>query len=73
MGQGNTLFYPRPSARSASVPGAGSVLLMFLGPPDNRRNQSTSPALRWATELVRWLIIGPVYEGKLRIYLLSDS
>lgn len=35
MGQGNAVFYARPSARSASVLGAGSVVLMFLGPPNN--------------------------------------
>lgn len=46
MGQGNALLYPRPSVRAASVPGAGSMLLMFLVPPNNRCMRPTCASQR---------------------------
>jgi hypothetical protein len=42
MGQGHALLHPRPGARATGLPGAGSVLLIFLMPPNNGMNPTCS-------------------------------
>jgi hypothetical protein len=59
MGQGHALLHPCPGARAAGLPGAGSVLLLFLMPPNNGMNPTCSSlhsshagyAHRWGAEI----------------------